>query len=202
MVFRTSPPEDVSRFETENNIVLPDDYRQFLIFGSDVPERRGCLPPLTKDASHPWGGFGRFCSLEPDSINDLPSLCPPYSSSNIPENSLVVGYDQAASGSFAMSLDDEDLGTVYWCIPGFEWDVGDDGRGEKNPDYIIGRSFTEFLQAIRDSITFEEANDRAHQEIWDTIQAVRAEEGAKELERAKRLAAQHRANKRWWNPFR
>jgi hypothetical protein len=202
MAFRTCSPGDVSRFETENSIVLPDDYRQFLIFGSDVPENRGLLPPLTKDASHPWGGFGEFCSLVPDSIDQLPSLQPPYGNVAIPENSLVVGWDQAADGPFAMSLDDEDFGAVYWCILGYEWELGDDGRGEKNPDHIIGRSFTEFLQAIRDSITFEEANQRAHQEIWDAQQVIWAEESAKELERAKQLAAEHRAKKKSWNPFR
>ncbi len=161
MPIRPCGYEVVELFEREHNIALPKDYRNFLAIGPGeaVMENQGAIFLNTHGPCS--GGFGYFCYLDPAPTNDLFALTGPAMDNNAPRNSLRVGVDQAACGSFVLSLEQVDFGAVYWTNLDFGWELDESEEyGVRNADLMLADSFSAFLDVIRRSVIEETTNQR------------------------------------------
>jgi hypothetical protein len=215
MSFKRVTLDRIERFELENCLQLPDDYKEFLVRGTAIPEQQGMFP-MPHPAYQPSGGFGKFYYLDPDEGMD--ELMPPHCDGRCPKNSVVIGCDQAADGVFALSLDNDDYGTVYWCILGFGkfvairdalgiissdadnygWWTDDLNYGIRNPEYAIAPSFTLFLVAIQASIDNEKANQERDDHARKERDANHVRDQQERIQHAKSQHENRKSRFRWW----
>ncbi len=140
-MFHVCAIEEVERFEAVNGIKLPGDCRECLTTERPDIEHPGVKIecPGTYGSSTGWFSGGWY-SLGADDYTAL--IWPGMESS--PEGCIDIAHDDGGK-FFAMSLLAQDYGAVYHtdfeC--GYVYEQG--SRGERNPDFVVARSFSEFL---------------------------------------------------------
>lgn len=144
IVTNSFPPineEAIEQFENENQIMLPEDFKQFLL------NRNGGVPDLqgvdVKEKDNTKSRVVEFIfGLAPDSAGTLQHVYR-IAQKRLPKNILPIA--RGGKHSFAMSLRKEDYGHIYFDNSD---EVDRDGRSSYDNLYQIADSFTEFLEKL------------------------------------------------------
>lgn len=133
---------DLYAFEQRFGVVLPDDYKEFLLKhngGKPTPRRYKTLDGVVESS---------FIRMLPLADLDAPNLVLNYTTYNqgycIPNNLIPIGEDPIGN-QICMSLSGEDTGTVYhWS---YDWEDEVFRASYKYMRKIAG-SFSEFLECL------------------------------------------------------
>ena len=133
---------DEFKYFDEDNIVIPDDYKNFLIqYNGGRPENStvhfknrdeatmlNCIFGFTKDR---YGSFTRYQGVY---------------AGRIPSNTIAIA-DDAGGNLIIMSISGEDYGKIYF------WDHEMEAYEDEDPDYsnltLVADSFQEFLDNLK-----------------------------------------------------
>ncbi|WP_431087467.1 SMI1/KNR4 family protein [Paenibacillus sp. 8b26] len=134
--------QELNAFEETYNLILPDDYKNFLLYhnGGKTVRRRFETKDKTIASS-----IMLFLPLSKETENNLENFYKKYNLSNIvPPNFIPIGIDPADS-LICLSIDGKDQGKVYFCdMDYFEED------NELKQEFIrlISPSFKEFVNSL------------------------------------------------------
>lgn len=140
--FESTNITEINMFEKSQNIILPDDYKDFLMkFNGGKPAVRRFE---TMDGKH----TSSLMLLFPITKNFQPNLKSAYNEYNreqiIPSNLLAIGNDPI-DNIICISTSGKDVGCVYyWSLDLEEFDEEDFQPSSKNMS-LIAKSFTEFI---------------------------------------------------------
>ena len=145
---RPYPPlsaDEIGRFEKQHGIVLPQEYRQFLLQsngGAPIPD--GFDVP---GWAHKASGMQRFFGIRKGDINDLDRVCEVYNE-RVPSDLLPIASDSFGN-VIAIGIKGKRRGKIYF------WDHEDelDENGLSRQDYrnvfLVANSLQEFLDSLR-----------------------------------------------------
>lgn len=125
--------EAIEKFEERCGHRLPDDYREFLttepprgdLYNEDAPQASTKWSTVEFDQFLSIGAPNQFERIQFDALGSFP-------------DSVVIAVDGGGQ-DLVMSLAGPDRGYVYHC-----WE----GVGERDPDFIVAPTFTDFLKAL------------------------------------------------------
>jgi SMI1 / KNR4 family (SUKH-1) len=132
------------KFERNLGLLLPDDYAQFLMNGSDEDFDRN-FKVFAPDYSFISQTFSAFLRITDDLNRGLGGY---IGKDVIPPALLAIGHDYA-SNVFMMSLDADDYGSIFWVNQEWGWTFHGEEPALKDPAFIVADSFTLFLEWLR-----------------------------------------------------
>jgi hypothetical protein len=145
-IFRSTTAEKVLAFETENGIVLPEDYRRFLT--TDAPHPGSVSGPVDEvmpvlkiycPAAYAW--FGDFFCIGADffslELDGEVALFEDF------EGGVDIASSQGGETRWMMSVIEPDYGYVYHCEH-----LDTEYFCAHREDYLVARSFVEFLTLV------------------------------------------------------
>ncbi len=138
--------ENIEDFENKYGILLPDDYKQFLLSknGGKTEQRRFKTNDTTKKGVI-TSSVSMFFPLSIENEINLEEKLRSYNLMQVvPSNFLPIGIDPAGS-LICLSIDGKERGSVYHCdMDYFEED------NELREEYIrlISKSFSEFVDNL------------------------------------------------------
>ncbi|ADM71324.1 hypothetical protein GMA19_03515 [Paenibacillus polymyxa E681] len=140
--FKPINNQELETFEETFNLILPNDYKNFLLYhnGGKTVRRRFETKDKTITSS-----IMLFLPLSKETENNLEYYYKKYNIGKIiPSNFIPFGVDPAGS-LICLSINGEDHGTVYFC----DLDYIEEDNGLKQEFIkLVSQSFSEFVNSL------------------------------------------------------
>jgi hypothetical protein len=153
MIFRACTTERLVQLELRLGKRLPEDYRSFMMTQAVHPGAEGGgdvrpqVPLFYRQKFGEWPAwFDAFFYFDPpDGFSHL--NIEHFGNLSTPLGCLEIACDQGGK-DFGMSLEESDFGTVYHCDYEAGFPLDEAGNGYRNEEFVVARSFSEFLALI------------------------------------------------------
>ncbi|WP_242225336.1 SMI1/KNR4 family protein [Bacillus cereus group sp. BfR-BA-01380] len=143
--FKVINEQDMKDFEMKCNVLLPDDYKNFLLLNNGGKTDRRRFTICNNKGATITSSIMLFFPLSQETENNLEEMYSLYNRGNIvPNNFLPIGIDPADS-LICLAIEGKDAGYVYFCdLDYFEED------NELREEYIIlmAKSFEDFVNNL------------------------------------------------------
>ncbi|HDR8095043.1 SMI1/KNR4 family protein [Bacillus wiedmannii] len=144
-VFESTNKQNIKEFEMKYNVVLPEEYKDFLLLNNGGKTERRRFTIYNSKGATITSSIMLFFPLSQEAENNLEKMYFLYNRGKVVPNYLVpIGIDPADS-LICLSIAGEDAGYVYFCdLDYFEED------NELREEYIIlmAKSFTDLINNL------------------------------------------------------